>query len=69
MRQKMKTIISPKSYITDKKGSTTAVIISKKDYDQLIEDYQDLLFIAERKGEKSISMEDFKRKLKVNGKI
>jgi len=57
-------IVKPKSYITDKKGSTTAVIISKKDYDQLMEDYQDLLYIAERKDEKSVSLSDFKKKLK-----
>ena len=41
-------------YVTDTKGIKKEVIISIKDYNELIEDLNDLAIIAERKGEETV---------------
>jgi PHD/YefM family antitoxin component YafN of YafNO toxin-antitoxin module len=54
-------------YITSEDGSRTDVVISLDDYEELMEDLQDLAVIAERKDEPSISLEEVKNKLKEDG--
>jgi PHD/YefM family antitoxin component YafN of YafNO toxin-antitoxin module len=54
-------------YVVDPKGKKTAVILSLKRYRELMEDLHDLAVIAERRRERSISLEEVKRRLKKNG--
>ena len=54
-------------YLTDEKGKKTAVVMPIHDYEKLLEDIEDLAVIAGRRGEKTVSHEEFKRSLKRNG--
>ena len=51
-------------YVIDTKGKKTGVILSLKRYRQLMEDLHDLAIVAERREEKSVSLEEMKRRLK-----
>ena len=51
-------------YVTDTKGKKKGVILSLKRYQQLMEALHDLAVVAERREEKSISLEEMKRRLK-----
>ena len=50
-------------YVVDTKGNKTAVILSLKRYEQLMEDLHDLAIVAERREEKPISLKEMKRRL------
>ena len=52
------------TYIVDKKGKKTAVILPIERYEELLED---LAVIASRKHEPTYDWEDLKKKLKKNG--
>jgi hypothetical protein len=54
-------------YITSEDGSRTDVVIPLRDYEELMEDLQDLAVIAERKDEPSTTLEEVKNKLKKDG--
>jgi len=54
-------------FITDKKGHKIAVILNFDDYEELLEDLEDLSAIAERKKEPSLSLAAVKRSLKKSG--
>ncbi len=54
-------------YITDNKGRKTSVILPIDEYNELIEDLNDLAVIAERKNEPSIPHKKVKAELKRNG--
>jgi hypothetical protein len=54
-------------YLTNEKGKKTAVVMPIQDYQKLLEDLEDLAVIAERRGEETISHEEFKRSVKRNG--
>ena len=56
-------------FITDEIGKKTAVIIDISDFEELMEDIEDLAFIAERRDENSISHDDLKKELRKNGLI
>jgi len=56
-------------YVTDTRGKKTGVILSLKRYRQLMEDLHDLALVAERREEKSISLEEVKRQLKKDGRL
>ncbi|OOP55086.1 MAG: hypothetical protein AYP45_16750 [Candidatus Brocadia carolinensis] len=43
-------------FITDESENKTAVILSLKDYEELLEDIHDLTVIAERKNEPAINL-------------
>ena len=51
-------------YVVDSKGKKTAVVLSLKRYEQLLEDLHDLAAVAERRDEKAISMTKMTRRLK-----
>ncbi|MEK7400519.1 MAG: type II toxin-antitoxin system Phd/YefM family antitoxin [Candidatus Poribacteria bacterium] len=53
-------------YIVDNEGKKKAVILSIEFYEQLLEDLHDLAVIAERREEKNISLEEMKRRLKLD---
>jgi len=54
-------------YVTDKNGKKTAVILPINEYEELIEDIQDLAILAERREEPPISHEEVVAKLKQDG--
>jgi len=54
-------------YITDKSGKKTAVILPIREYEELVEDIQDLAIIAERREEQLIPHKEIVAKLKKDG--
>ena len=54
-------------YIVDESGRKTAVVIPVEEYEELLEDLHDLVIIAERKNEATISFDEMKKRLKANG--
>ena len=50
-------------FIVNERGRKTGVLVSLKEYRALLEDLQDLVIIAERKGEPSQSFEVVREKL------
>ncbi len=50
-------------YIVNSKGKRTAVILPIDQYEQLLEDLHDLAVVAERRAEKTISLEEIKRRI------
>ena len=57
----------PDRYLVDDHGKKTAVILSMKQYERLMEDLHDLAVVAERKNEETISFAEMKKKLKHDG--
>ncbi len=61
---------SPKlkpEFVIDEKGNKKAIILSIAEYEELIEDLQDLAVFAERREEPVISHADVMEELKRNG--
>jgi len=56
-------------YITNNNGEKTSVIISIEEYENMLEDFEDLVIVAQRKDEESISNEDFFKELEKDGLI
>jgi hypothetical protein len=54
-------------YIVDEKGKRTGVVLPLRQYQKLLEDLHDLAVVAERRSEKTISLNEMKRRLKRNG--
>jgi PHD/YefM family antitoxin component YafN of YafNO toxin-antitoxin module len=54
-------------YVTDENGKKTAVILPINEYEELIEDIQDLAVLAERREEPPISHGEVVAKLKQDG--
>lgn len=54
-------------YVTDKDGKTTGVILPICEYDELLEDLDDLAAAAERRDESTISHESVRMELKRDG--
>lgn len=54
-------------FVVDINGKKTAVILSLKRYQELMEDLHDLAVVAERRAERPISLDEMKRRLKKNG--
>lgn len=54
-------------YLIDNTGKKTFVVLRVEEYEELIEDLHDLATIAERRGEKSLSLEEFEEGLKNDG--
>ncbi|HSB04091.1 MAG TPA: type II toxin-antitoxin system Phd/YefM family antitoxin [Thermodesulfobacteriota bacterium] len=59
--------VSEERFVVDPKGRKTGVILPLARYRRLMEDLHDLAVVAERRGEKPISFEELKRRLKRNG--
>ena len=60
-------VSDPVKYITDDRGERTAVVLPISDYEKLLEDLEDLAVVAERRGEPTISHEQFVAELKRDG--
>lgn len=54
-------------FVTDEKGDRTAVVIPLDDYQQLLEDIQDLADIVDRRSEPPIPHADFLAQLRQDG--
>ena len=54
--------LSP-DFVTDENGTRKAVILSFEDYEELLEDLDDLAVVAERQSEETISHADLEREL------
>ena len=54
-------------YITDRSGRKKEVILPLKEFENLIEDLEDLAVVAERREEKTVPHEDLINELKSNG--
>jgi len=54
-------------YITDEKGRKTAVILPIEEFEELLEDLQDLAVLAERRDEPTIPHEEVVARLKRDG--
>jgi PHD/YefM family antitoxin component YafN of YafNO toxin-antitoxin module len=54
-------------YVVDPNGKKTAVILSLKRYQELMEDLHDLAVVAERRKERPVSLDEMKRRLKKDG--
>ena len=50
-------------FVVNARGKKTAVILSLKQYEKLLEDLHDLAVIAERRAEKPFSFEEMKQQL------
>ena len=51
-------------YLTNEKGTETAVVLPIQDYEKLLEDFEDLAVIAKRRDEETILHAEFKRSLR-----
>lgn len=56
-------------YITDEKGERKSVILSIAEFEELVQDIEDLAAVAERREEPTISHEDLIAELKEDGLI
>lgn len=54
-------------YVTDKKGRKKEVILPLKEFQNLIEDLEDLAIVAERRGEETIPHSEVIKILKKDG--
>lgn len=54
-------------YLTDERGERTAVVLPIAEYEQLLEDLEDLAVVAERRDEPMIPHEQFINDLKRDG--
>ena len=54
-------------YITDAEGKKISVVLPVQRYEEILEDIQDLIAIAERKSEPVISLDQLKKSLKSDG--
>lgn len=58
---------SAAQYLTDETGKRTAIVLPIEEYEELLEDIEDLAAIAERRNEESASHEEVVARLKRNG--
>jgi hypothetical protein len=56
-------------YVTDDKGRKTSVILPVDTYEEMLEDIQDLVAVAERRSDKKLSLVEMKKRLKKDGLI
>ena len=54
-------------FVTDADGRKVAVLLPVEEYEELLEDVQDLAVIAERRDEPRVAWEDVKRRLQEDG--
>ena len=66
-RKVASTSASDQQFVVDQDGKRQAVIIPLKEYERLMEDLHDLAVVAERRDEKTISLDEMKRRLREDG--
>ena len=56
-------------YLTDDSGKRKFVVLTVKEYEELLEDLHDLAVIAERRHEPTIPLDAFKARLATDGRL
>jgi PHD/YefM family antitoxin component YafN of YafNO toxin-antitoxin module len=56
-------------YLLDGSGKKAFVVLSMKEYEELLEDLHDLAVIAERRDEPTISLDELEERLKADGRL
>jgi len=56
-------------YITDDSGDKVSVIIGMEEFENMLEDIEDLTAIADRKDEETTSHDDFLNELRADGTL
>jgi len=56
-------------FIVNAKGKRTGVVLSLSQYQKLIEDLHDLAIVAERRDEKPVPINEFKRRLRKDERL
>ena len=56
-------------YLTDASGAKVAAVIPIDEYEELMEDLNDLAVVAERRDEPRVSLEEIKRRFKKDGRL
>ena len=59
----VETVAQKVRFIVDKNGMRTHAVLTLKEYEQLLEDLEDLAVVASRKDEGYISMDEMKQRL------
>ena len=54
-------------FLTDANGEKIAAVIPIDEYEELLEDLNDLAVVAERRNEPRVSLEEVERRLKTDG--
>lgn len=67
MKAKVQLMSKPVQYLTDERGERTAVVLPISDYQELLEDLDDLAVVAERRDEPTIPHQQFVEELKRDG--
>jgi PHD/YefM family antitoxin component YafN of YafNO toxin-antitoxin module len=65
----METALPHAQYVINAQGKKTGVLLSLKQYQQLLEDLHDLSVIAARQDETPITLEEMKRRLQSHGHV
>ena len=56
-------------YVTDNKGNKKSVILDYNEFQELIEDYKDLVAMLEAKNEPPVAWDEMKKQLESDGKV
>jgi hypothetical protein len=56
-------------FVTDSTGRKVAVVLPVEEYEELLEDLNDLSVIAERRDEPRVAWDDMKRELREDGLV
>ncbi len=56
-----------KQFLVDEEGRKTAVLLPLEEYEEMLEDIEDLAVIAERRDEPTIPFEELKKRLRADG--
>jgi hypothetical protein len=59
--------IAREKFVVDARGRRTAVILSSRQYERILEDLHDLAVVAERREEKAIDRAAMRKRLKKDG--
>ena len=56
-------------YITDDNGDKVSVVIDMQEFENMLDDIEDLIAIADRKDEETTSHDDFLKELRADGTL
>jgi hypothetical protein len=56
-------------YLTDDSGKRKFVVLTVKEYHELLEDLHDLAVIAERRHEPTLTLDEFRHRLEADGRL
>ncbi|MEI7933576.1 MAG: hypothetical protein WCH30_00765 [Chlorobiaceae bacterium] len=65
----MESAIPQGKYVINTQGKKTGVLLSLKQYQQLLEDLHDLTILASRRDETPLTLEEMKRRLQFHEKV